>query len=244
VPPRATAIAAAIAALAATAALGPQDAPASTTSGPVLVAPPTTFAGRTTTLRGLVALRDAGRTVDVQRLDSRRGWIRITSGTAAADGRFSARWRARLLGPATLRLVVRRGPAVAAGDSAATATTTVMRAARSTWYGPGLYGRRTACGFKLTRRIMGVAHRTLPCGTPVTLTLAGRTITVPVIDRGPFTKGLTYDVTTAAAKAIGMTATVTLGTLPLRGEHLDPPTAPADAGGASGGSAGGTSASG
>ena len=36
------------------------------------------------------------------------------------------------------------------------------------WYGPGFYGKRTACGYALTQSIVGVAHRTLPCGTKVT----------------------------------------------------------------------------
>ena len=36
------------------------------------------------------------------------------------------------------------------------------------WYGPGMYGSRTACGVTLTKSVMGVASRTLPCGTKVT----------------------------------------------------------------------------
>ena len=35
------------------------------------------------------------------------------------------------------------------------------------WYGPGFYGNRTACGQRYSRNIVGVAHRTLPCGTLV-----------------------------------------------------------------------------
>jgi rare lipoprotein A len=56
----------------------------------------------------------------------------------------------------------------------------------ATWYGPGLYGNTTACGQTYTRRIVGVAHRTLPCGTLVQLQWRGQTAVVPVIDRGPF----------------------------------------------------------
>lgn len=55
-----------------------------------------------------------------------------------------------------------------------------------TWYGPGFYGNRTACGVRYTRRIVGVAHRTLPCGTLVEFKWHGITATAPVIDRGPF----------------------------------------------------------
>jgi rare lipoprotein A (peptidoglycan hydrolase) len=55
-----------------------------------------------------------------------------------------------------------------------------------TWYGPGFYGNRTACGVRYTRRIVGVAHRTLPCGTLVEFKWHGITAVAPVIDRGPF----------------------------------------------------------
>jgi peptidoglycan hydrolase-like protein with peptidoglycan-binding domain len=83
----------------------------------------------------------------------------------------------------------------------------LMRLRRATWYGPGLYGNRTACGGTLRRSTLGVAHRTLPCGTPVTFYHRGRFVTVPVIDRGPFTRGVQWDLTSAAARALGMAAT-------------------------------------
>lgn len=62
------------------------------------------------------------------------------------------------------------------------------------WYGPGFYGRRTACGKAYTKQILGVAHRTLPCGTLVEFKYEGRTRTVPVIDRGPYVAGRTWDL--------------------------------------------------
>lgn len=64
----------------------------------------------------------------------------------------------------------------------------------ATWYGPGFFGHRTACGQTLTQRTWGIAHRTLPCGTLVTLVHHGRRVTVPVIDRGPYS-GATVDLT-------------------------------------------------
>ena len=59
------------------------------------------------------------------------------------------------------------------------------------WYGPGFFGSGTACGQTYTREIMGVAHRSLPCGTMVTFRnpANGRQVTVPVIDRGPYVAG-------------------------------------------------------
>ena len=72
------------------------------------------------------------------------------------------------------------------------------------FYGPGFYGKRTACGYAYTTTIMGVAHRSLPCGTLVTFRnpANGRTITVPVIDRGPYVAGRTWDLSGAACTAL------------------------------------------
>jgi hypothetical protein len=67
------------------------------------------------------------------------------------------------------------------------------------WYGPGFYGSGTACGQTYTKVIMGVAHRSLPCGTLVTFRNPdnGRQVTVPVIDRGPYVAGRTWDMSRA-----------------------------------------------
>ncbi len=67
------------------------------------------------------------------------------------------------------------------------------------WYGPGFYDSGTACGQRYTRTIMGVAHRSLPCGTLVTFRnpANGRQVTVPVIDRGPYVAGRTWDMSKA-----------------------------------------------
>jgi hypothetical protein len=69
---------------------------------------------------------------------------------------------------------------------------------------PGFYGRRTACGILLRHSTQGVAHRRLPCGTRVTFTFGGRSRTVPVIDRGPFARGVDWDLTQATARALGL----------------------------------------
>ena len=70
------------------------------------------------------------------------------------------------------------------------------------WYGPGLIGNGTACGQTLTRSLVGVAHRTLPCGTKITFRYAGKTLTVPVVDRGPFVGGRIFDLTYGACKKL------------------------------------------
>lgn len=73
----------------------------------------------------------------------------------------------------------------------------------SSYYGPGLYGHGTACGQVLTTSLLGVAHRQLPCGTPVTLRYGSSTITVPVVDRGPYVLSREFDLTYAAKVALG-----------------------------------------
>ena len=70
----------------------------------------------------------------------------------------------------------------------------VYREIVATWYGPGFYGHRTACGETLTKHLVGLADRTLPCGTPISLTYNGQTLTMPVIDRGPYASGVTIDL--------------------------------------------------
>jgi hypothetical protein len=73
------------------------------------------------------------------------------------------------------------------------------------WYGPGFYGGRTACGNAYTESIIGVAHRTLPCGTKVTFKnpANGRVVTAPVIDRGPYVDGRQWDLSGGLCKALG-----------------------------------------
>ena len=72
----------------------------------------------------------------------------------------------------------------------------------ASWYGPGFYGNRTACGQVYTPEIVGVAHRTLRCGTLLVLEYRGRTMTVPVIDRGPYIAGRTLDLSNATRLAM------------------------------------------
>jgi rare lipoprotein A (peptidoglycan hydrolase) len=70
------------------------------------------------------------------------------------------------------------------------------------WYGSDFYGKRTACGLKYTKTLLGVAHRTLPCGTLVTFEYNGVTVTAPVIDRGPYVNGREWDMSVALCKAL------------------------------------------
>lgn len=70
------------------------------------------------------------------------------------------------------------------------------------FYGPGLYGNRTACGQVLTLDTPGVAHKTLPCGTRVAFRWNGIVTEVTVIDRGPYVRGRTWDLTGATCTVL------------------------------------------
>jgi rare lipoprotein A (peptidoglycan hydrolase) len=99
---------------------------------------------------------------------------------------------------------------IGAGSSESTASagqstvfSSPMRSAGATWYGPGLYGNHTACGETLQPGTVGVAHRTLPCGTTIKLVYHGHSLVTRVIDRGPYTHGNAFDLTNGARRALG-----------------------------------------
>jgi rare lipoprotein A len=82
-------------------------------------------------------------------------------------------------------------------------TFTPYRYAGASWYGgTSMWGRSTACGQTLRPSTIGVANKTLPCGTPVKFVWHGHSIVAPVIDRGPYIQGRAWDLTSAAAEAL------------------------------------------
>jgi rare lipoprotein A (peptidoglycan hydrolase) len=78
---------------------------------------------------------------------------------------------------------------------------------KATWYGPGFFGNETACGEKLRRTTLGVAHRSLPCGARVVIGYNGSYLRTTVIDRGPYAHGAKWDLTQAAARELGFEVT-------------------------------------
>jgi len=89
----------------------------------------------------------------------------------------------------------------------------IHKTGAATWFGPGFYGQKTACGQTLMPGVVGVANRTLPCGTLVKVSYKGHTLTVPVLDRGPYSHiGADWDLTAGAAEALGVEETVRIGT--------------------------------
>jgi hypothetical protein len=94
---------------------------------------------------------------------------------------------------------------IASPPDASPAIAIAAPAVLASWYGPGFYGNRTACGQTYTPEILGVAHLSLPCGTALTLTYGSRSITVTVIDRGPFVAGRALDLSNATKLGLGCT---------------------------------------
>ena len=175
---------------------------------------------------GQVSSSDSGQTVQIERLGRQTHWqwVATAQATVAGDGTFRAVWHVNHIGRFELRAVI-LGSATAASDTSPspTVTITALRPARATFYGPGFWGKRTACGQKLERSTLGVANRTLPCGTQVALEYNGRMITVPVIDRGPYGTGADWDLTEATASALGMQETETIGAVSLPPASSAPP---------------------
>jgi rare lipoprotein A len=135
------------------------------------------------------------------RLQVRRGgrWRTLDRDRTSASGRYVLRDRARITMSAPARVVVRGGGGRRARRIG---RVNVYREALASWYGPGLYGNRTGCGGRLGYSQLGVAHKTLPCGAKVTLRHRGRSLRVPVIDRGPYVGAREYDLTAATARRL------------------------------------------
>ena len=89
---------------------------------------------------------------------------------------------------------------------ALTCLESVAQAQVASYYGKELAGQRTASGERFNPGAMTAAHRTLPFGTRVRVTNIhnGRSVIVRINDRGPFVKGRSIDLSSGAARAIGM----------------------------------------
>jgi rare lipoprotein A len=179
-----------------------------------LVASPQALLGREAALTGTVSRRARGRVLRIQRFDeAARRWRSEARTTIGRKGRYRVLWSPRALGQQRLRATLQRRRSASATSASAEVSVRVFRPAMATWYGPGLYGNTTACGQELTRELVGVAHKTLPCGTLVEISYGGASLVVPVVDRGPFVKGMSWDLTSAAAEQLGFTGTARIGAL-------------------------------
>ncbi len=161
--------------------------------------------GRALRVRGAVRPAGPGRTVELQlRRDGR--WRTVDRDRTNAAGRFRLDERLAAATSTTARVRF-------AGDASNGATrrgigrVNAYRMAFASWYGPGLYGNPLGCGGRLTGATIGVAHKTLPCGTALTLRYRGRTVRARVVDRGPFVGGREFDLTAATKARLGFGST-------------------------------------
>ena len=167
------------------------------------------LAGQKVRIAGRLGSGQAGRTVIV-RVRHGGDWKVADRARTGADGAYSATW--------TPRGINRYGVRVNTADGSAKRSLkdgiTVYRRSAASWYGPGFYGNRTACGRTLGRGTLGVAHKRLPCGTKVALRYKGRTVVAPVIDRGPYAAGREYDLTAETKQRLGFGSTGTVWSSP------------------------------
>ena len=140
-----------------------------------------------------------GDVVTLQRVLTMKGYS-----LGPADGIFG-----RLTRRAVRSFQKRRGLAVdgIVGPVTTRALADTWEVRTATYFGPGLWGNRTACGKVLRKGTRGIAHRSLPCGKPVPIYHSGRIGIFRVIDRGPFKHGVALDLTERSARRVGMRTT-------------------------------------
>jgi|tagenome__1003787_1003787.scaffolds.fasta_scaffold20912177_2 rare lipoprotein A len=151
--------------------------------------------GRALRVSGAVRSGQAGQDVRLQ-VRKRGSWVTLDSTKTGPAGRYSLRYRTKRNGSWPLRVH-------AASANRLLGRLNVYRHAAASWYGPGLFGGHLACGGTLTPGTLGVANKSLPCGTKVNLRYNGRSVRVPVIDRGPYVGGREYDLTVATKQRLG-----------------------------------------
>ncbi len=212
----------------------------SATSATATIEPPIVISSGAITLRttssamlghviafsGKTPVRDAHRTVTIAYYNKTTGaWVAVAGALVNSRGAFLVHWRTNLLGRVSIRATVGTAAQAqsASSDSSQAAEITIYHPALATYFGIGFYGKQTACGQTLKQQVIGVANRTLPCGTLVEVSYGDHRLTVPVIDRGPYANGASWDLTEAAAQALGITETVHIGTLVV-GSTANTPT--------------------
>ena len=149
--------------------------------------------GSRVTVKGRVA---APMTVRLQ-IQRRGRWVTLDRDRTNRAGKFVL--RKRMFGALSTRARVRLN----SGETRILGRLNVYRRALASWYGPGLFGNKLGCGGTLQVGSLGVANKSLPCGTKVTIRHRGRVVRVRVIDRGPYVGGREYDLTAATARKLG-----------------------------------------
>jgi peptidoglycan lytic transglycosylase len=126
----------------------------------------------------------------------------VLHATGKPSGAFALRWSPGRVGSYSVRAYGVHNRRTR-GSASVARQLTAYRPAAASYYGPGLYGGALACGGTLQPGTLGVANKTLPCGTRVKLRYHGRSVTVPVVDRGPYVAGRDFDLTAATKARLG-----------------------------------------
>jgi rare lipoprotein A len=167
------------------------------------------LAGQRVKFGGKVGSGAPNRSVLIQQRAG-KSWKTVARTKTRGGGSFSAYWRPQGTGRKAIRAFVRGDAGTAPAIRQLKGGVTVYVPRNASWYGPGFYGHRLACGGTLKQGTVGVAHKTLPCGTKITLHNKGRTLQVKVIDRGPYVGGRYYDLTAATKQKLGFGSTGTV----------------------------------
>jgi rare lipoprotein A (peptidoglycan hydrolase) len=171
------------------------------------------FLNRQMTFSGSTSRSHAGQLVEIQRYGhaTKNQWVNTARAKIASDGSFTALWQANTPGRFAVRAILSQPGAAGTASAWPVVKMIVYRMAIATIYGAGFWGSKTACGETLHRSTLGVANRTLPCGTKISIYFRGRTLVVPVIDRGPYANHADWDLTSATARALHMAGTERVG---------------------------------
>lgn len=163
--------------------------------------------GRSVGVSGALGTPGPGRPVALQVLGP-RGWQPVAQAATDQQGLFNVNWNPPGIGTYALRLAFGGDGQNTASTASVPGQVNVYRPTEASWY--QLDNQKTACGQTLNSSTPGVANLSLPCGTPVTLSYNGRKVTVPVIDRGPYVSGRTWDLTYATKQQLGVDSTATV----------------------------------
>ncbi len=156
------------------------------------------LAGHSSTIAGALRPGRAGQMIRLQAL-TKRGWRTLASTATGRAGHFRIRYTPNRDGSELVRLRF-NGDSTGRPARRRLGRLNVFRLAEASWYGGG---GGLACGGELTGSTIGVANKTLPCGTLLTLRYGQRSLRVRVIDRGPYVEGREFDLTEATKRALG-----------------------------------------
>jgi rare lipoprotein A len=158
--------------------------------------------GEAVSLKGRLLPAAGGRIVHLITRDGGR-WHQLAWARTGRHGGFKLHFQAPGDGTKPLRVLF-AGNKASRRAIARAGSVTALHDSVASWYDDA---GNTACGF---HAYYGVANKTLPCGTHVTMSYGGHTVTATVDDRGPFVPGRDYDLNQNTARALGMFGVATV----------------------------------